>query len=349
LNLGKLRINVVEKPGYKQMENFMIDESALESVLTEEMNYKNNSTLRKDVDSISAVMRLRKGQQSHFIEDCGAIFVTPNRSLVGSVQRFFQRENLQGIFPCITDYSLTNLLWLKKPTAAPDLPIKRIVADSFAAMQPSDLLWAKYMDALEKQTAAGELSQEEYLLARSHFAVKDTLMDVTLGDEKAFTKGTEREIVRLIEKRMIGEKDEEIEKLKNAAVANENQIRDQHSQALDTERKRVAEATQRAAQAEERETQRNAGIHQRAQRIARIAVRGSTALIALIAVVLNVIYNPSPDAPVWAKYGGYGIGIVLGIPLVIELFFDKNITYVFRKLESFLSSRIERYMHRILS
>lgn len=347
LDLGKLRINVVEKPSFERTEKYQIGENALKSVLAEEMNYKNNEPLQKDVDSISAIMRLRRDKQSHFIEDCGAIFVTPNRSLAGSVQRFFQGEGLEGIFPCITDYSLTNLLWLKKPTAAPELPIKRIVADSYAALQPSDLLWTKYMDALEKLTASGELSEEEYLLARSHFAAKETLMDVTLGDEKAFTKGTEIEIVRLIEKRMVGEKEEEIERLKEAATATENQIREEHSQALNAERKRVSEATQRAIQAEEREEQRKAGVRQRAQRIARLAVRGTTALLVLIAVVFNVIYSPSPDAPILAKYGGYAIGVVLGIPLVIELWFERDVTYVFRKLESNLSSRIERYLQRI--
>jgi hypothetical protein len=115
LDLGKLRINVVEKPSFEQTKRYQIDEAALKSVLAEEMNYKNNEALQKDVDSLSAIMRLRRGRQSHFIEDCGAIFVTPNRSLVGSVQRFFQGEGLEGIFPCITDYSMTNSPYAKPP------------------------------------------------------------------------------------------------------------------------------------------------------------------------------------------------------------------------------------------
>jgi hypothetical protein len=227
---------------------------------------------------------------------------------------------------------------LKKPTAAPELPIKRIVADSYAALQPSDLLWTKYMDALEKLIAAGELSEEEYLLARSHFAVKETLMDVTLGDEKAFTKGTEKEIVRLIEKRMVGEKEEEIERLKEAAAANESRMRAQHSEELHTERAKGLLSQAEVIRSKEREAQRDANIRRRAQRIARIAVRSITALIVLIAVVFNAVYSPSPSAPIWAKYGGYTIGVILGIPLVVELCFERDVTYIFRKLESSLSS-----------
>lgn len=112
LDLGKIRINVVEKPSYNRNRKHLIDEEALTSVLSGEMNYKNDLAVRRDVDSISAVMRLREGNQPYLIEDCGAIFVTPNRGLVSRVQRFFQSEGLEGIFPCITDYSLTNLLWL---------------------------------------------------------------------------------------------------------------------------------------------------------------------------------------------------------------------------------------------
>lgn len=347
LNLGKLKINVVEKPSYSSTHAHQVDEKALETTLAGVMRYKNDLAVQRDVDSISAVMRLRAGRQPHLIENCRAIFVTPNRSLVTQVQRYFQDEGLEGIYPCITDYSLTNLLWLKKPTAAPDLPIKRIVADSYAALQPSDHLWTKYMNALERLTADGELDQEQYLLARSHFAAKETLMEVTLGDDKVFTKGTEKEILRLIEKKMIGDKEEEIERLKEAATVKERQMRDSHSQELDAEKTRATEATQKAVQAEDREKQREARIRERSQKISRLLVRGATAFIVLCAVVVNAVWSPTTEASFWTKYAGYIVGIVLGIPLVIELCFDRDVVVIFREIELKLSSRIEKYLRRI--
>jgi len=90
-----------------------------------------------------------------------------------------------------------------------------------------------YMQALERGVAQGELTKDEYLVARSYLVSKDALMDVTLGEEAIFARGSEQEILRRMEERLVAEKDEELReerrRVEHSEAIHEEQLREERS------------------------------------------------------------------------------------------------------------------------
>jgi hypothetical protein len=75
------------------------------------VNYLRPQQVSRDVDSVSAIMLLRRGTWPFRLEGCRALFVTANTALVGVSQRsFFDGSETDGVPPCLTDYALINLL-----------------------------------------------------------------------------------------------------------------------------------------------------------------------------------------------------------------------------------------------
>lgn len=193
-DLAKHRINIAAKPAYEK--EFQIDEEKLETILADRLGYQLGGTRSRvrDVDSLSAVCRLRRGNQSQSIEECGAILLTCNEKLVDAARRFSKQEGIP-VSLAITDASLTTILWLKRPMAASDLPQHRVVADCYAAMEPPGRLWDRYISEIEKLEQQGDVTADDVYLLRSSLAARDELMNTTLGEEHAFVEGTVQEIL----------------------------------------------------------------------------------------------------------------------------------------------------------
>jgi hypothetical protein len=210
-DLNELKILVVDKPDY--LPEITIDEKGLLQFITDHVKYWREKAAEKDVDSISAIYRLRKCREFLFIEECKAIFVTSNKKLVKAVSDYFyQSSNPSSIPPCITDFSITNLLWLKLPNAAPDLPIKRIIADCFAATQPNEELWTKYLREIDQLEKDKKITADDYYYLRYSIEAKTALMDSTLGEPETFTQGTVNEILDLVKDRLRADLVEKLEK-----------------------------------------------------------------------------------------------------------------------------------------
>lgn len=245
-DLESLRIQVVEKPPY--VPEYLIDEKKLTEILETNIPYHNPQAPQRDVDSVSAIMRLRRGSDYYYVEECRAIFITTNNALVKLSRDFFYEDSAPtSVPPCMPDYLLTNLLWIKKPLDAPDLPRKRIIADYYAATQPEEHLWRKYLAEVEKLKQSGRVTSDDYFLLRYSLEAKSALMDFTLGGEETFSQGTIPEILSLVHSRIKKEDEDEIKR--------------------QVELRRAAEYSASAAQAEERE--RLTRIRIRAQKYAK--------------------------------------------------------------------------------
>jgi len=194
--LRSLGITVDEKPPYEKQ--YQVDEKGFEEAIEAEIHYNSPKARIHDVDSVSAIARLRRGRESHFPELSWALFVTTNSTLARVTRQFFQREASSGtVALCMTDYALGNLLWLKNPTKAPDLPRKQLLSHAFAAMQPPDHLWKKYLTETAQLQEQGSITAEDYYLLRYSLAAKSALMDLTQGDDTAFSEGTVQEVLTI--------------------------------------------------------------------------------------------------------------------------------------------------------
>ena len=128
--LSDLHIAVEDPPPYSNHE-FVIDEAGLGDALGRHLAVPRASAIAHDVNAVAAIMRIREAHRSRFAEDSRALFVTTNRDLARVARAFLRREHPLGYLPpCVSDFTLTNLLWLKAPTAAPSLPLLQLIADS---------------------------------------------------------------------------------------------------------------------------------------------------------------------------------------------------------------------------
>jgi hypothetical protein len=144
----------------------------------------------RDIDSLTAIYRLREGRSARDLEKCKAIFVTHNFKLFRTSAVFFRDQDRRAIPPCAYDMSLATMLWLREPSAEPDLPRERIIAQAYAALNPDDRLWAKYNAEIERVREEGHLNEDDVQFLRYGLEAQQALMDETRGDHAAFTEGT---------------------------------------------------------------------------------------------------------------------------------------------------------------
>jgi hypothetical protein len=276
--LGALRIRVVEKPGYEGWHR--VDEDALRQELEKGVRYSWERQLSRDVDSISAIMRLREGRTFVHLEECRALFVTTNSGLARATQRFFSDgPDDDSVSPCFTDYALTNLLWLKKPTAAPYLPWKMLIADCYAATRPSEQLWEKFVKEIEPLRERGERETKAYYyLLRYSMEAETALMEATKGgQEELLTQYTVPEILERLR--------EDIEREKTAAIEEERDSRE--GIAIKLEGKLEG--------GRKREKRRRERIKSNAQKTAHWLVRAALVillgLLLFLLSVLNLVFG----------------------------------------------------------
>lgn len=192
--LNNIDIRIADTPDYSKHTS--VDEVKFESVLAEEVQYGRRPQLIHDLDSLTAIHRLRGGKSLKDLEFSSALFVTPNSGVVRSALVFF-REELSGESAphAILDHELMTLVWLKNPTAAPELPRKQIVADCYAALRPSETLWKKYLDELERLRDSESIGEDDYYVLRFSLDARRALMDATLGEPGGFSAGTIHEVL----------------------------------------------------------------------------------------------------------------------------------------------------------
>ncbi|MGH9321424.1 MAG: hypothetical protein ACRD3V_16250, partial [Vicinamibacteria bacterium] len=189
--LKELGIEVIDTPTWTVEP----DEAELADAIEEEVHYLRDRAREKDVMSLAAVYRLRNGRRMLRFEDARAVFLTTNTTLARAASSFFRDLESNGAVPLAMSLTMmSRLAWVKKPLAAPDLPAHLVRASAYAALNPSNALWRTYMEEADRRLAGGAISPDEYHFLRSSREAREALMDVTLGDEDAFTAGTLDEI-----------------------------------------------------------------------------------------------------------------------------------------------------------
>lgn len=245
---NRFRIKVVETVEFNNYANVISHEDLYEK-LKKNLSYRNESAIETDVDSVSAIVRLRKSNKSKYVERSRALFVTNNFNFAKTIRKYFNKDSKSKFIPpVIHDTILTNIMWLKNPSQTPDLPRKRIIAQTFAATQPDEHLWSRYLTTVKKYE--DEFTQDEFVFLYYSRSAKEMLMDLTMGDETILSIGTIREIIaerdRRKQQEILNIKKQEEEKRsiveKELASAMEQQAATssfQHKRAIQIARKRA--------------------------------------------------------------------------------------------------------------
>ncbi len=356
-SLRALHIRVKCKPPHT--EALGLDEVKFASVLQDEVHYQHEEALFHDIDSLTAIHRIRQGQLQPRIESSQAIFVTTNLPLARGARRFL-REEFEGyrdttVPLCLLDHAFTTIVWLKKPLRAPDLPRKCIIADCYAAMNPPDNLWKQYLEEIDRLETRGDISTHDYNLLRFSLAARHALMDTTLGDVEPFAEGT---VAQVLERAQAAARADT-----EAALAAERQakLRAEHdAEARLTAERADAEAALAAEKLATAQAEARFIAHREAQ-IGRIRIVSACAArwVGLITLALGVallaagVFLTLPD-PFPDLVGGRWNVLVpallaaFGVLSFASLAFGANLRSLARRLEGAVARFLERILFRFM-
>lgn len=285
-------INVIVEAPPPITQQLSLAEGRFEEILREKGF--TTSQIVMDIRSVTAIHRLRKGQVKNSLTKAAAIFVTPNPGLVRSTNRFFREQGLQGpIGPCIADISLTTQLWLVRSDGERKIPRKVLMAECYAALDPPQAVWRKYLEKIEARRAAGEVTDEQVKTLVFSSAAQESFFDITRNDESLVDDQTPQEVLSKYEitvrepaeieaKRMgerLGEQQAENDELRREVQAGTAE-REQQQDQLSAQQHRIDDLEGRQKASEER-------LRRRADRVrVGVAVAAALAIAAAGAVSL---------------------------------------------------------------
>jgi hypothetical protein len=338
-DLRQIGVAIVDKPSYSE-HSYVVDERKFEQVLQDEVRYSNQRALERDIDSIAATYRLRRGQSYHFAEDCRAIFVTANTSLAKATRRFFHEELNDNSVPlCYTDYVFTTLLWLKCPNEAPDISQKRLIAACFAATQPDDTLWNKYVQEVSKLEGEKQITSANYYLLRNSIYAKSELMRVTKGEEEAFTQGTIPEILQYVESQIRAEAEKKLIEKENENAQLQEELQNLKTKEAQISATRVNEEQRRQDKAREK-----------ARRLAKVVTK-VVIVIAVIVVTYLLAFTSTLGPDIDSSMRIAKKAIIYFLQIVVVLLGAVNVVFGFTiipfvyKLEDYLSTRLYQQIY----
>ena len=322
------RISVVAPPPHTSAYN--VDEIAFEDVLQRTVGYRDQSTLRVDLDSLTAIHRIRHGVSDSHLETCKAVLVTNNYNLVKASRSFFNSGRHEWPLAML-DNAITTLLWVKTPTSAPELPRRQIIADCYSALAPSASLWTKLVDEVDRLDRRGTIDADGVALLRYSREAQRAVMDATYGDPRNITEATiTTALGRAREAAAKPAEDARDQAMARAAQAEAHEVEAR----FDAEQSHAEsrELRDRVARLEAQNARTESSIRNRiARRASAIAVTAKA--VAAIIVFASVIVGAgsyfaaaSDWLPAWSSpwiRGGALVGFLLGI---VTLWRGKSVT-----------------------
>lgn len=212
------RIGVIVKPKPSYVNAFCLDEAKLEKYISDAVSYRNEEVaLQFDVDSISAIHRLREGTFYSNIEQCRAVFVTPNSQLAQAARDFHHDEypSKSGVSYCVLSHVLTTVAWMKLPTLPAELPKQVIISNCYAGLKPTPEVWDKYIDQVERLFKDKEISEDSYYILKNSLFCSEALAEVSGGDVANVTADSVSEILRKATLNIVGDAREALASTKN--------------------------------------------------------------------------------------------------------------------------------------
>jgi hypothetical protein len=217
------------------------DEERLDALLQREVGYSSARAKLRDIDSLTAIERLRGGRGFRDLSACKAVFVTHNYELFKSSTTYFEsRTQGSRLVPlCVFHTFFIVMVWLKEPAAQPELPRERIIADAYAALNPDDRLWETYNREIGRLQASGALDEDDVRYLRFADEARISLMDLTRGNPNVFTEGTVAEVLERSRESVRAELRAELEAERSA--------REQTARVLQHSQEHIREISARAA------------------------------------------------------------------------------------------------------
>ena len=146
--------------------------------------------LEYDTDSLFLINLIRGKKVVTAIENCGAIFVTMNKSL--SIVAFeWQNNEMSSVPLVISETDLSVIMWLKEYKSRQDFPKDFIVANAFGTLEMiSDSFVEKLAEKVSNMEAYGILSSADVSLVLENLFIQKKLLETSKGNIDAITDNT---------------------------------------------------------------------------------------------------------------------------------------------------------------
>lgn len=329
LEASILKLGITITPGPHRVPRYQIDELKLATAIDEALHYRSEWAREHDVACIAAIFMLRAGRNPIAFEDTPAVFVTTNTVFAKTVFQFAQRDDYPHRTPaCVGDYDLTNLVWVKRPLAAPDLPRKQIMANCYAALEPSHDLWEKYVTEVDKLRESGEIDAREHAALRYSIQARQELVDLTQGDLSEYKPGNAMQILDRLRE------DSRAEGLRIADEANAR------AESAEEEMIKLQETVADARKTRQRTAQLIAAV------LAKSVFWGAYMLLVIstaISVRLAIADAPTWRAS-WVMVLAQAILLVVGFA---SFALDTTLPKLVRSLELWLAPRVLAWLDRL--
>lgn len=194
LDLEAIGIRVSQTP--RHIEAYQIDEEQLEAMITRIANYKRDIAIKRDVDSIRCIYTLRNGHCPTLLEEANAVFITTNDKLAKAARDYGKRfEQTKEVSAAVTDYEMTNIVWLKSPHKRANVIEHTVISNSLAALEIPEEMWNTIIEEADKLQQRGILSPQTYSFLLCSPQVREEIADATLGGNVAFKQKTLDQII----------------------------------------------------------------------------------------------------------------------------------------------------------
>ncbi|MDR3243969.1 MAG: hypothetical protein LBT79_04395 [Elusimicrobiota bacterium] len=184
-------IRIVDVPEYQNVKkDYLIDEVALTQYLLENRNKDTLTEKANDIDvqSISAICRLRNGVFSSSIEQSKAVFVTTSTKLTRLTNDFLLYLYKNNTTPVLfSDTILSAIVWLKHYSTHPDYPKTKLIENALLTLEPTHTLLEKFKNKVDKIRNEGKITEEEAIIMINDRFLKKELVHLTQGNEDKIT------------------------------------------------------------------------------------------------------------------------------------------------------------------
>jgi len=216
--LEKCKIGRVDIPSFMENINYQIDEEGLKDIIFDIYKsndpdfeyYEKQDTINKDIDSISAIYRHRKGRIFRNLKDTSHLFVTSNWALASATKEYeITKIDKHSIPAAVTDVFLGTILWVSNPKKYREVNRIRLLADVYASIQPNNRLLRLYLNEIRSIEERKGISPEEIYLLRSTRVAINLLQEKTCNDPENFKGTTPSEILEEVKEKIRQEIGEE--------------------------------------------------------------------------------------------------------------------------------------------
>jgi len=250
--LAQYGIEVTEIPEFGKDVEYQINEKKLYDTIIE--TYNNNfygveytekeDSIQRDIKSISAIYRLRKGAKPQNIKQAKNIFMTTNSGLAFANKKFENEEYGKNFYipTCATDTFVGTLIWLRNPQKFIEISKRKLIANIYSALQPKEKFLRLYLSEIKKFENDKKITEDDYILLRDSHVARQMLMEETLGDPDSFSSKTLIEISERIKKESYSKYIEEKESHEQTRqeLENEKELKKTFLNNLDKKAEKIA-------------------------------------------------------------------------------------------------------------